>query len=43
MTFPLVLRIPAWASGAEIRLPNGETVNPEAGTFVTLEQEWHPG
>ncbi|NLV92398.1 MAG: hypothetical protein GX030_08405 [Firmicutes bacterium] len=43
VTFPLVLRIPAWASGAEIRLPNGETVNPEAGTFVTLEQEWHPG
>jgi hypothetical protein len=37
--FPLALRIPAWATGAEIRA--GEAVyHPEPGSFFRLEQDW---
>jgi len=39
--FPLLLRVPAWADGARCVLPDGEVSTPRAGTFVTIEREWH--
>ncbi len=40
--FPLLLRIPAWAEGAEVKV--GErSEHPQPGTFFRLEQEWQPG
>jgi hypothetical protein len=42
MSFPLALRIPAWAEGAEVRA-GGETHHPQPGTFFTLERAWKDG
>jgi hypothetical protein len=42
VTFPLVLRIPAWAGGARIAV-GGEEIEPEPGTFHRLEREWKSG
>lgn len=40
--FPLVLRIPAWARGATVAV-GGEIVPAEAGSFLTLNRQWHDG
>ncbi len=38
--FPLHLRIPAWAEGAELRDPDGGAMAAAAGTFLKVEREW---
>jgi hypothetical protein len=43
MAFPLHLRIPAWATGAQIRV-NGELqAAPTPGTFARIHRTWKPG
>lgn len=39
--FPLLLRIPTWAEGAQITLENGEKEPVQPGTYYRIEQEWH--
>ena len=41
--FPLLLRIPAWASGASVRVNRQPATEVEAGTFAKLERLWRPG
>jgi uncharacterized protein len=42
-SFPLLLRIPAWAEGAQV-LVNGQSAGvPLAGAFMRLEREWQAG
>jgi hypothetical protein len=41
--FPLHLRIPAWASGAKIRINDQEQPAPKPGTFAVLAREWRGG
>jgi hypothetical protein len=38
--FPLHLRIPGWAEGADICVEGEEPLQPEAGTFHRIEREW---
>lgn len=38
--FPLVLRIPAWADGATVRIAGDETRAPAAGAYCRIEREW---
>jgi uncharacterized protein len=38
--FPLVLRVPAWAEGATLRLAGGAEKRLKPGTFHRLEREW---
>jgi DUF1680 family protein len=38
--FPLYLRIPAWAEGAELNLEGQPSIQPTPGTFHNLEREW---
>ncbi len=40
MRFPLRLRVPAWAEGAEVRMENGDPIAAKAGTFHCIEREW---
>lgn len=40
--FPLHLRIPAWANGAEARVA-GETQRQEPGRFLVVDRTWQPG
>ncbi len=40
--FPLHLRIPAWALGAEA-LVAGETLTQEPGKFLVVDRTWQPG
>ena len=41
VTFPLWLRIPAWTTAdATVRIADGETGHPEAGTFHRIVREW---
>jgi len=40
--FPLHLRIPAWARGAEARVA-GETLTQEPGKFLVVDRTWQPG
>ena len=41
--FPLTLRIPGWAHGAQVRV-NHQTIEPcEPGTFVTVARRWKRG
>ena len=41
--FPLLLRIPGWAAGAEVRI-NGEAQDdPPAGEFLRIERTWQSG
>jgi len=41
--FPLLLRIPAWASNASIDLPDGSVVVPKPGAFHALHRTWRDG
>lgn len=41
-SFPLMLRIPAWAKGARV-IVRGEEITAEPGTFLTVERAWKPG
>lgn len=43
ITFPLHLRIPAWASGATLRVNETLQSPPAPGSFHRLNQTWHPG
>jgi len=38
--FPLVLRIPAWAEGAEIRIEGNREGTPRPGIFHRVERDW---
>jgi DUF1680 family protein len=38
--FPIYLRIPEWADGAELKAGNSDTVSVKAGTFHCVDQEW---
>ena len=38
--FPLVLRVPAWAEGATIRVADGSEKRLKPGTFHEVEREW---
>jgi hypothetical protein len=38
--FDFLLRIPAWAAGAEARVAGGETLRGTPGSFLRLEREW---
>jgi hypothetical protein len=43
LSFPLQLRIPAWAAGASIAI-NGEAApEPQAGSFARIERTWNAG
>ncbi len=43
LSFPLELRIPAWAKGASLQV-NRETISqPAAGAFARIERKWQPG
>jgi len=41
--FPILLRIPKWAEGASIRLPDGEVMPGEPGGLARIEREWGRG
>jgi len=43
LTFPLKLRIPAWAVAAHLLVNGTEQPTPQAGTFVELNRVWNPG
>lgn len=43
VTFPLRLRIPAWAEGASITLPDGEILWPATGAFAQVSRPWQDG
>ena len=38
--FPLVLRVPAWAEGATVRVAGGPAVAMKPGTLHRIEREW---
>lgn len=38
--FPLYLRIPAWAKGATLTLPDGKTQGATAGKFLKVRRSW---
>jgi DUF1680 family protein len=44
LAFPLLLRIPAWAANASIKV-NGKTMDnsPQPGTFARIERTWSKG
>ena len=39
--FPLLLRVPAWAEGAVVRLAGGPEQSLKPGTFHRIEQQWN--
>ncbi|MBV9468371.1 MAG: glycoside hydrolase family 127 protein [Abitibacteriaceae bacterium] len=41
MSFPLYLRIPAWANGAQLQVGKGKAVVAKPGTFQRVEHKWH--
>lgn len=43
MAFPLLLRIPAWASGATIQVNGQRQPAPAPGSFARVEQTWKAG
>jgi hypothetical protein len=43
VAFPLYLRIPAWADGAEVSVAGGPVQRPAAGTLHKLDRTWQPG
>ena len=42
-SFPIYLRIPAWARAAVLTLPGGKTSRPQIGSVVKVERAWKPG
>ena len=40
--FPLYLRVPAWAEGAEVSV-GGNSLRPKAGSFFSIAREWQSG
>ena len=40
VSFPIHLRIPAWAEGANVQVGNDAPQAAQAGLFWTLEREW---
>lgn len=40
VSFPLLLRIPAWAQGAAIQIDDDQPIPPQRGTFHRIEREW---
>ncbi len=42
-SFPLLLRIPAWADGAAIKLNDETLAAPDDGMFYGIEREWQNG
>lgn len=42
-TFPLLLRIPAWASGASVRVNGQPTGDATPGAFARIERAWKQG
>lgn len=38
--FPLLLRIPAWAQGATVRVAGEDPVHPDANRFYPIDREW---
>lgn len=43
LAFPLMLRIPAWAAGTNIRINGQQQAAPTPGSFARLERTWKPG
>ena len=43
LAFPLLLRIPAWAAGASIKINGQAQPAPAPGTFARIERTWKPG
>jgi hypothetical protein len=43
LEFPLYLRIPGWAKGATVLLPDGRQLNPSEGEFLKVQRRWSPG
>ncbi len=43
VTFPLLLRVPAWADGAEMSVGGAAPALVPAGTFHPIEREWQDG
>lgn len=41
--FPIHLRVPGWATGAEIRINGQAEPQPAPGRMVRIEREWSPG
>jgi hypothetical protein len=39
--FPLHLRVPGWATGARIVLPDGDALTPRSGSFAIVDRAWH--
>ncbi len=42
VAFPLHLRIPGWAAGAELSVAD-QTLKPKAAAFAVVERQWKPG
>jgi len=40
VSFPLLLRVPAWADGASVRVADGPPASMRPGSFHRLEREW---
>ncbi|SRR5579885_378961 len=40
-SFPLLLRIPGWASSARLTVDDGKSVEVQPGSFHRLERAWH--
>ncbi len=43
VAFPLLLRIPEWASRAEVKVNGSEVSAAKPGSFFRVEREWMPG
>jgi hypothetical protein len=42
-TFPVLLRIPGWAEGAQVLVNGQAAVAPPAGSFTRIDRQWQPG
>ena len=43
VAFPFLLRVPAWAEGAHLRINGKLSPHPQPGTFVRIERTWNKG